>query len=144
MPYSNIWFDGTECSSFSFSAVSAPAAGTRYSNRFPGDGSFPPGRVWGKGRYSGINPNWTNIVAWSQAICSWYSRSPRIFTIAVIGMRRDFPVGGIPGILLLSTWVVAFGLWCDDLQPVNFLIMSQTEDKLVYYPICPNSTTDEI
>lgn len=59
-------------------------------------------------------------------------------------MRSDFPVGGIPGILLLRTRaVVVFGC-THDLQPVDFLVMSQTEDKLVYYPVCPNRTADEI
>lgn len=98
--YSNIWLEGTSCSFCSFAADSPPAAGTRYSNRFPGAGADPSGSAYGKGRYSGKRPSWTKTVAWSHAMCSWNNRSPRILTIDVNGIRRDFPVGGIPGILL--------------------------------------------
>lgn len=68
--YSNIRFEGTECSFCNLSADSAPAAGTRYSNLLPGAGTDPSGRAYGKGRYSGMRPNCTSAVAWSHAMCS--------------------------------------------------------------------------
>lgn len=71
IPTPNMPFDSTALSSFNFSAVSMPPAGTLYSNLFPGVGVFPPGSWYGKGNHCGRRPNCTRTVAWSHAMCSW-------------------------------------------------------------------------
>ncbi|KAL2822138.1 hypothetical protein BDW59DRAFT_149689 [Aspergillus cavernicola] len=76
------------------------------------------------------------MLPWTHEICSWYRRSPRIFTTPVVGISTLIPVGGIPGSL---TWgVVVRGEQTDrqvsivrsgkpDLQPVDHLIMGELE-----------------
>lgn len=123
-------FEGTSCSFCNLLAVSTPAAGTRYSNWCPGDGTDPSGSAYGKGRYSGNRPSWTSTVAWSHAICSWNKRSPRMLTTEVNGTRRYLPVGGIPGIL--SDYQV-----CPrrknggDSHPVHLLQVGEDENELI-------------
>lgn len=68
-----------------------------------------------------------------------------MFTTAVNGIRTDFPVGGIPGILfgmlLLLWWKNISNL--DHLQPVNLPVVGEAEDKLIDNAVNPHSSANE-
>lgn len=88
-----------------------------------------------------MSPNCTSTVAWSHAICSWYRRSPRMLTMAVNGMRRYFPVGGIPGILASQYRSERQHRYS---QPVDLFVMCKAKDELVDNPINAHGSADEL
>lgn len=67
-----------------------------------------------------------------------------MLTIAVNGIRRGFPVGGTPGMLLGSDCV-----HCKDnrdyySQPVYLLVMCEAKDELVDNPIDAHGSADKL